>query len=167
MVRTAHRAYEGTPVSVSKSRSSIDNILLKWGVIGVQWDDDYENGVAQLRFRWKRADDSVLVARFRIEVDSEESLNEKARDGRSGMFSAKKYARLKMDRGKREHRVLFNFLKSMFEAIEQGIIPAEALLLAWLEDVDGKTVHDKLAPRIGVLSSIPFHKALTEGDIEE
>lgn len=162
MGRPIKRAYEAAPVSVSKSRSSIDKILLKWGVAGVQWDDDYETGVAQLRFRWKRADDSMLVARFRIEVDSEEALHEKAKDGRSGIFSEQKYARLKAERGKREHRALHNFLKSMFEAIEHGIIPAETLLLAWLEDVDGQTVHDKLASRLGILSSIPLRKALDE-----
>lgn len=162
--RTRKRAYEETTVAVSKSREQIDKILLKWGVVGIQWEDQFDSGLAQLRFRWKREDDTELVARFRIEVDSEDSLNEKANDLRSGTFSKKKYDRLKLNRGKREHRILLNLLKNMFEAIGEGIIPAEALLLPWIEDVDGQTVYDKVAPNLGQLASTPLHKALAPAE---
>jgi len=154
------RAYQDTTVAVSKSREQIDKILLKWGVVGIQWEDQFDEGTAQLRFRWRRADDSELVARFRIEVDSEEDLASKAKDERNQIFSKKKYERLKLNRGKREHRILLNLLKNMFEAIEEGIIPAEALLLPWIEDVDGQTVYDKVAPNLDQLASTPLHKAL-------
>ena len=157
---TRSRAYAETTVAVSKSREQIDNILLKWGVSGIQWEDQFDMGLAQLRFRWRRDDDHELVARFRVEVDSEESLKEKAIDQRSGQFSKKKYDRLRLARGKREHRILLNLLKNMFEAIEEGIIPAEALLLPWIEDVDGNTVYDKLSPSLHQLASTPLHKAL-------
>ena len=154
------RAYSETTVAVSKSRDQIANILLKWGVTGIQWEDQFDVGLAQLRFRWLRDDDSELVARFRVELDSSSDLREKAIDNRSGRFSEKKYERLKAERGKREHRLLLNLLKNMFEAIEEGIIPAEALLLPWIEDVDGKTVYDKVAPNLAQLASKPLHKAL-------
>jgi len=160
VTRTHKRAYEDTTVAVSKSREQIDRILLKWGVVGIQWEDHFDSGLAQLRFRWKRDDDSELVARFRIEVDSETDLEEKAKDQRSGKYSKKKYDRLKLNRGKREHRILLNLLKNMFEAIQEGIIPAEALLLPWIEDVDGQTVYDKVAPNLSQLASTPLHKAL-------
>lgn len=159
------KAYEETTVAVSKSREQIDKILRNWGVVGIQWEDDFDKGVSQLRFRWKRDDESELVARFRIGIDSEESLVEKSKDQRSGNFSQKKYDRIKLDRGKREHRVLLNLLKNMFEAIDAGIIPAEAVLLPWIEDVDGQTVYDKVAPKLYRLMSTPFHKAL--GSTEE
>lgn len=160
MAKSKKRAYTETTVAVSKSREQIDAILLKWGVVGIQWEDQFDMGLAQLRFRWKRDDDSELVARFRIEVDSEESLREKAIDQRSRQFSQKKYDRLKLARGKREHRILLNLLKNMFEAIEEGIIPAEALLLPWIEDVDGQTVYDKVSPNLHSLTSTPLHKAI-------
>ncbi len=156
----SRRAYQETTVAVSKSREQIDRILLDWGVVGIQWEDQFDKGTAQLRFRWRRKDDSELVARFRIEVDSEEDLNTKAIDERSKIFSKKKYDRLKLNRGKREHRILLNLLKNMFEAIEEGIIPAEALLLPWIEDVDGQTVYDKVAPNLGQLATTPLHKVL-------
>lgn len=158
--KVRRRAYEETTVAVSKSREHIDNILRDWGVIGIQWEDNFDHGISQLRFRWRRKDESELVARFRIEIESESDLLENAKDQRSGSFSQKKYDRLKLSRGKREHRVLLNLLKNMFEAIEAGIIPAESVLLPWIEDVDGQTVYDKIAPNLHRLTSVPLHKAL-------
>jgi hypothetical protein len=158
------KAYEGTTVAVSRSREQIDDILRKWGVTGIQWEDDYENGLSQLRFRWKREDGTELVARFRVDLDSDETLRELAIDQRNGQFSDKKYDRVKAERGKREHRVLLNLLKNMFEAIEEGIMPAEALLLPWLEDATGKTVYDKIEPQLHQLASQPLVKALVAGE---
>jgi len=147
-------------VAVSKSRAGINRILSKWGVVGIQWEDDFDLGLALLRFRWKREDGSELVARFRIDVDSEEQLKEKAKDGRSGIFSEKKYSRLKINRGKKEHKVLLSLITNMFIAINEKIMPAEALLLPWLEDSDGYTVYDKISPKLGLLSSRPLRDAL-------
>jgi len=161
-----NKAYDNTTVAVSKSRENIDEIIRKWGVSGIQWEDDYEKGFATLRFRWKRDDDTTLVARFRVELDSDEDLRELAIDKRNNQFSEKKYERIKMDRGKREHRILLNLLKNMFEAIDEGIMPAEALLLPWLEDSEGMTVYDKLEPRLHQLATTPLHKALASPEDE-
>lgn len=158
--RMSRKAYQDTPVSVSKSREGIDKILKKWGVIGIQWEDAFESGYSQLRFKWKHGDDSILVARFRIHVAGESELHKMAVDQRSGRFSTKKYEREKAARGKREHRVLLNLLKNVFEAIEAGIMKPEAILLPWIEDSDGQTVYDKLAPRLSMLATKPLHLAL-------
>jgi len=161
MTRTRRRAYEDTSVSVAKSREEIDRILISWGVQGIQWEDNFDSGIAVLRFRWKReVDGTVLVARFHVALESEEKLREMAIDGRNGKFSKKKYDRLKQQQGKREHRVLSGFIKNSFEAIEEGIISAEALLMPWLEDSTGKTVYDKVGPVLSQLASTPLHKAL-------
>lgn len=161
MTKKRNRAYSNTTVAVSKSREDIDKILVRWGVTGIQWEDNFEDGMAQLRFRWKRPESGVeLVARFRIEVDSEEELKSKAVDQRSGRFSEKKYEREALGRGKREHRILMNLLKNMFEAIEEGIIPPEAVLLPWLEDASGQTVYEKIEPRLDMLASSTLNKAL-------
>jgi len=157
------RAYGDTTVAISKSREQIDRLLRAWEVTGVQWEDDYENGCAQLRFRWKKEGcKDEFVARFRVDFDSEESIREQSKDLRSGQFSEKKHKRLLADRGKREHRILLNLLKNMMEAIEEGIIPAEALLLPWLEDAAGMTVYEKIEPRLAQISQTTIQKALTE-----
>lgn len=154
------KAYENTTVAVSRSREQIDEIIRKWGVSGIQWEDDYEKGFATLRFRWKREDKTELVARFRVDLDSDEELRTLAVDKRNNQFSEKKYERISLERGKREHRILLNLLKNMFEAIDEGIMPAEALLLPWLEDSEGMTVYDKIEPRLSQLATQPLHKAL-------
>jgi hypothetical protein len=158
------KAYQDTSVSINKSREEIDKILMKWGVVGIQWEDHFDSGVAQLRFRWKRDDGSVLTARFRVALASEEDLRKAAIDKRSGKFSQKKYDREKAVRGKREHRLLLNLLKNVFEAIEGGIMHPEQVLLPWLEDVEGQTVYDKLAPRLSMLADNPLHKALAPAE---
>jgi hypothetical protein len=155
-----NKAYEGTTVAVSRSREQIDDIIRKWGVVGIQWEDDYEKGFATLRFRWKRDDKTELVARFRVDLESDDELRAHAIDKRNDQFSEKKYERIKLERGKREHRILLNLLKNMFEAIDEGIMPAEALLLPWLEDSEGMTVYDKIEPRLHQLATTPLHKAL-------
>lgn len=164
VAKSRKRAYEETTIAVSRTREQIGIILVKWGVAGIQWEDQFDEGIAQLRFRWQREDGSELVARFRLEVDGEEALKKKAIDGRSGQFSQKKYARLLAARGKREHRIMLNLLKNMFEAITEGIIPAESVLLPWIEDASGETVYDKLAPKLHQLSSTSLYKALAQSE---
>lgn len=164
--RKRGKAYGGTTVAVSRSREQIDAILLKWGVAGIQWEDDYDIGRAQLRFRWKREDGVELVARIRVDLDSEDDLRELAVDQRNGQFSEKKFERVRADRGKREHRLLLNYLKNMFEAIEAGIIPAESLLIPWIEDATGMTVYEKIERNMHHLATKPLHEALAPGDDE-
>lgn len=163
MPRRRRLAYESTSVTISRSREEIDGILRKWGVNGVQWEDDFGEGIVNLRFRWKR-DGNELVARFRLQLDNEEDLREKAIDGRNGKFSQTKYERVLAERGKREHRLLAAFLKDSFEAIEQGIISAEALLLPWIEDSRGKTVIEHVQPVMHKLGGNTLHKALESGE---
>lgn len=163
--RTKRRkATDDTSVAITKSRKEIDDILKDWGVKGIQWEDNFDTGETTLRFRWTReVHDSELVARFHVSIPSDDKLKELAIDKRSGKYSQKKFDRLKADRGKKEHRVLASFIKNAFEAINEGIIPAEALLMPWLEDATGKTVYDKVEPVLGQLASSPLHKALKSG----
>lgn len=165
--KARRRANDDTSVAITKSRKEIDDILKGWGVKGIQWEDNFETGETTLRFRWKReVDDSDLVARFHVSIPSDEKLEEMAIDKRSGKYSQKKFERLKLERGKKEHRVLASFIKNAFEAINEGIIPAEALLMPWLEDATGKTVYDKVEPVLGQLASSPLHMALKSGGKE-
>jgi len=157
MPRRRNSSYESTSVSVGRSREQIDEMLRSWGVSGIQWEDDFDKGVCHLRFRWKgdgeEGGTQETVARFRIDMKSETELRELAVDGRSGKFSEKKYKRVKADRGKREHRLIFNLLKNMIESIEEGILPARSLLLPWIEDGEGVTVFERLSPYMDSISS--------------
>ena len=102
------KAYEKTSVGISKSRGDIDSILRKWGVTGISWGEDYDSGIIILRFRWRREEDGQQYsARFTIQIETDRELEKKSIDNRSGRHSDKKHLRLKNNRGKREHRVLF------------------------------------------------------------
>jgi len=128
-------------------------------VSGIQWEDDFERGVVNLRFRWEN-DGTHYVARYQIALDDDEQLREHAIDGRSGKPSEKKFERLKAERGKREHRILAAFLKNVFEAVEQGIIDAEAVFLPWIEDSEGLTVYERIGPVMKKIGTTSLPKAL-------
>lgn len=164
--RRKRKAYDGTSVSIARSREEIDVLLRKWGVSGILWEDDFDHGVATLRFRWDH-EGTQYVARYQITLDSEEDLRELAVDGRSGNPSEKKFERLKADRGKREHRVLSAFLKNVFEAVDQGIIDAQAIFLPWLEDSEGYTVYERIGPVMKNMGAMPLGRALNSAEKEE
>ena len=162
------RAYEDTTVSISRTREEIDEILRRWGVAGIQWEDDFDRGIVNLRFRWRNEDDGVeYVARYQMTFDDEEKLREKAIDQRNGKFSEKKFERLQKDRGKQEHRVLLNFLKNVFEAVDSGIIQAAEVFLPWLEDAEGMTVFERIGPIMKRLGTATLLGALHSAPEED
>jgi len=160
---TAQKAYDKTNVAISKSRGYIDSILRKWGVTGISWGEDYDSGLVVLRFRWKRDDGQEYSARFTIQIETDKELEEKAVDQRSGRHSDKKHLRLRNNRGKREHRVLFYMLKSLFEAVEDGLMVPEQVFLPWIEDVEGVTIFERIGPVMGQLTGESLPKALGDG----
>lgn len=167
--KTRHRkkAYAGTSVTIGRTREEIDLILREWGVKGVQWEDDFESGCVTLRFRWKNDDGIEFVARYRLEMENDEQIRDEAIDKRNGKFSQAKYERLLKEQGKREHRLLLNFLKNVFEAVSEGIISAEAVFLPWLEAGDGLTIYERIKPAMNQLGSSSLTKALassSDGD---
>lgn len=167
MPRRRRKAYEGTSVTIGRTREQIDTLLRQWGVQGVQWEDDFDDGSATLRFRWKNDDDTTFVARYKLDLESDEQIREKAIDLRNGKFSENKYERLIKERGKREHRLLLAFLKNVFEAVGEGIISAEAVFLPWLEDAEGKTLYERIKPAMNQLGSASLPKALAAAEEDE
>lgn len=139
-----------TTVAVAKSRQEIDSILRKWGANQLQWSDDYEGGRAQLRFLWKHEDVSY-VARFNIQLPTDEDLRSESVDGRTGGFSQTKYDKAVKRRGMVEHRELCFFIKAAFVAVEAGIIPAEHIFLPFIEGGDGLTVAEAIMPRLSTM----------------
>lgn len=164
-VKRKKRAYEQTNVSVNKSRQDIADILTKWGVTGISWTDNFDTGSSTLRFRWSKGSASY-TARWTLGIPSDDDLAEKAIDKRNGKFSQKKLERLKLKRGKREHRLLYHVLKNMFEAIEDGLMEAEEGLLPWIEH-EGTTVYEKIRPMLDQLSAVDPSRMLSPSDQDE
>lgn len=141
------RFAEDTAVPVAKSRGEIDRLLREWGADGIQWADDFRNDRAVLRFVWTR-DGKSYLARFGIGLPSAKDLERHAIDGRTRRVSQAKLDALLAQRGKREHRLLLLWLKAALNAVDAGLVSAEALFLPFFEDHDGQTVAEVALPRL-------------------
>lgn len=141
-----------TTVAVSKSRGEIDKLLRDWKADGIQWSDDYRRSIATLRFMWHH-DNQAYLARISIQLPTKESLEHLARDGRTGRTSDVKMRKVLEGLGRSEHRLLLLWLKACFNAIEAGIVSAEAIFLPFLEGADGQTVGEIAIPRMETLLS--------------
>lgn len=156
---SARRYAEDTSVSIGKSRGEIDDTLRRWGCQQIQWTDDYTKGRARLQFLWEH-DGTPYVARFDLELPSEEELRERAIDGRSGKPSESKLRKLMDARGRPEYRQLALWIKACLNAVEAGIIDPEAVFLPWLVGKDGRTVGEVALPNLKRLASGPALKLL-------
>lgn len=124
------RYAETTSVSVGRSRQELDDLLRRWGCAAISWSDNFEQGWAQLSFAWKR-DADVYLAKFRIKI------------------TATGHTKRDQERiGRQEHRVLCLWIKAALNAVDSGIIPAEAIFLPFLVGKDGQTVADVALPRL-------------------
>lgn len=157
---------ENTYVPTDRSRGQINALLKNWGVSGIQWSEDYENNRVMLQFVWKH-DNFPYMAKFSVNLPTDEDLVESARHKRSGRLLKDKLESLKESRGWREHRVLHIFLKGSFEAIENGIITAEQLFLPWLVGRDGRTVGEVIGPRLPSLMGNSAMALLPASDQEK
>jgi hypothetical protein len=141
------RYAENTQVPISRSRAEIDDILRNWGADAIQWSDDFKHNQVLLRFLWTW-EERQYVARFTIALPTAEELGKDAIDNRSGRVSPGKLQVLMAGRGKQEHRILALWLKAAFNAVDAGIVSAEALFLAFFEGHDGQTVAEVALPRL-------------------
>jgi hypothetical protein len=156
------RYAQDTSVAVSKSRSEIDTLLRQWGANALQWSDDFTNGKVTLRFVW-RYEEADYLARFVLELPSEEQIKAQSIDRRSRRYSQNKFNQLVSGRGRSEHRILLLWLKAALNAVDSGIVSAETLFLPWLEGKDGRTVAEVAVPHLERLMSGSAMKLLGAG----
>jgi hypothetical protein len=144
------RYAEDTAVPISRTRGEIDRLLRDWGAEAIAWSDDFRHDSVNLRFVWPK-DAARFMARFRLRLPTRKDLEADAIDGRTGRVSEIKMTKLLDERGKREHRTLLLWLKGALNAVDLGLVSAEAIFLPFLEGKDGQTVAEVLVPRMGVL----------------
>lgn len=153
-----------TIVAVSESRGEIDGLLRKWGAKKVLWGDDWDAGQVLLRFVWN-FEDRDYGARIVLQLPTDDELRRESRHATTGQFLQSKFEKLGVARGRSEHRLLLLWLKASFNAIEAGLIQAEALFLPFLEGSDGLTVAEFVLPRIATMLQAGGTKnLLTLGD---
>lgn len=157
------RYAEDTAVPISRSRGEIDKLLREWKADAIQWSDDFARDRVTLRFIWPH-EGLRFVARFHINLLTRAELSEHATDNRTGGVSENKLAKLIDGRGRTEHRVLLLWLKAALNAVELGIVTAEALFLPFLEDQKGETVAEMALPRLAKLLDGAANRLLPAGD---
>jgi len=117
-----------TTVPVSQTRGEIDFLLRQWGCKGIQWTDNFENGMVLLRFAWT-FQKNPYMARLVLQSTQNEQEN------------------------KQRHRVLLLWLKAAFNAVDAGIVKAEEVFLPFLEVKEGQTLGEITLKQLPALMS--------------
>lgn len=133
-----------TKVPVAQTRAEIDELLRSRECDGCRWTDHWKEGKTVLEFLWT-ADEAhpPLLCKFEISAGNLDEVDE-----------AQEWRRV--------HRVLRVFLLGLFEAVDGGLITLEEAMLPWVVAKNGRTVGQKLLPKLQELSSGSAH-ALLEG----
>lgn len=126
------KAYQGTEVAVSKSQEQIRKLLIQFGVRGIQFAEDFETGLINLRFA-KAVDGNLRTVSIIIHV----------REGKSNLEQ----------RTKETYRSLLNWMKAQLVAEQDKLFATEDLFLSHFEWMlkDGRTVTvgEFVKPRLG------------------
>lgn len=126
----SHKPYQDTRVPVSRSQEEIRKLLIKFGVRGIQFAEDFETGLINLRFA-KMDNGSMRTVNVIIKV----------REGKD---------REQMTRA--TYRSLLNWMKAQLVATEDGLFTFEDIFLShfeWLlKDGTVTTVGEFIKPRL-------------------
>lgn len=127
-------------VPIERSRAKIEKLLRAWGCRQIGWLEDTrdEFAIYEIQFSLLSEQGDRLTARFHIELHQDDGLTARQQERR--------------DRGR--FRTLFLWLEGALRAVEAGIVPPEAIFLAWLAGPDGTTVWESIRPHLKQLSAV-------------
>lgn len=124
-------------VPIERTRGKIEKLLRTWGCRQIGWLEDLDQGTYEIQFSLLGEDGERLAARFHIDLERDSTLTQRQQE--------------RQDRGR--FRTLFLWLEGALRAVEAGIVPPEAIFLAWLTGPDGTTVWDAVRPHLGKLTA--------------
>lgn len=124
-------------VPIERSRAKIEKLLRAWGCRQIGWLEDTVEGTYEVQFSLLSEQGETLRARFYIQLERDEGLTVRQQERR--------------DRGR--FRTLYLWLEGALRAVEAGIVPPEAIFLAWLSGPDGMTVWEAVRPHLGRLAT--------------
>lgn len=135
--------YRDTAVPVERSKQQIRNCLKNAGARGMQleetWDTDGLVEVCLVRFLWLPESSTVPI---KVRLEAKPLPPEKRTDYRGGWKVTPE------QRERQAWRGLAWYLESLVKAATFGIVPFEAVFLAYFEDVRGRTIGEHLIPMI-------------------
>lgn len=148
----AKKFAQNTSTPIARSRGEIDKLLRDWGAKSIQWTDEFEEDRCTLRFMWKH-DNIEYLARISVDLPGRDQLEKQAWHGGLKRIHEGKLKKLMDQRGKQEHRLLLLWIKAALNAVEAGIVSAEAIFLPFFEDQQGNTVAEIAVPKLSQLRS--------------
>jgi len=112
MKEKTKKAYAGTDVPVERSRTRIRDLIMRHGGLGYQVSEDFNESKVIFRFVMPfELEQGLLNLMVRIEIAAGENAQEE----------------------RQNHRAIYYFLKSQFEATEFGIVKREDVFLPFVE----------------------------------
>lgn len=129
----------GSDVPIERTRGKIEKLLRTWGCRQIGWLEDTttETHLYEVQFSLLGEEGERLTARFHIKCEQDDGLTIRQQERR--------------DRGR--FRTLFLWLEGALRAVEAGIVPQEAIFLAWLAGPDGTTVWETVRPHLKQLTT--------------
>jgi hypothetical protein len=145
-------AYKTTSVPVERSKQAIRDLLIKSGVRGVQFTEEFNSGAVNLRFA-KEINGNLRTVNVTMKIPeppvSKRGGPRRRWTGGGYVTTTTEDRRRQLERA--TYRALHWWLKSQFEAVEFGLLSFEDVFLSHFEWViDGKqtTVGRFILPRI-------------------
>jgi hypothetical protein len=141
---------EDTSVPISRTRVAIDDLLRDWGCVKLSWADEYDERRAQLQFVWNH-EGSQYLARFTLALPKVAEVKKELKAASRNRWrdpSDRQVADAVAQGERSAYRVLLLWLKGALNAVQAGIVTAEAVFLPWLVGTDGRTVADVMVPRM-------------------
>lgn len=147
-------AYSSTSVPVERSKEAIRQLLIKSGARGVQFSEDFERHLINVKFA-KLVDGNMRTVSVSLVVPEPQ---QPKRQRKHGTWRGGKYHPPKADQDRYQqmerstYRALHWWLKSQFEAIEFGLVSFEDVFLAhfeWMIDGHMTTVGALVLPHLG------------------
>lgn len=148
-------AYEGTLVAVSKSQEQIRRMILGNGGSGIAF-------ISQPPTEGFEAMVVIDSQTYKIRVSAEVVVPEVRRRRRYGVYKTK--GQVFDDAARRVWRVLFFYLKSVYEAANSGVMDFRQLVMPYVVTSDGRTVADHILPKLAAAVTKGPERMLPSGE---
>jgi hypothetical protein len=126
-------AYQGTSVSVERSKEAIRKLLIASDARGVQFSEDFKSGAIEVRFA-KLIGDNMRTVRVGLAVKKPEKRAPRRGRWHGGHYRAGTTDAERMAQAERAtYRALYYWLKSQFEAVAFGLLSFEDVFLSHFE----------------------------------
>jgi len=148
-----------TKVPMSKSQEGIRDLLARFGVAKVSFEEDFNTGTQLLRFEYEIKEKTIVPVQFKIEIKGiYDWLKDNGRTSWNDDYIRKQSKKVAW-------RHIFDWVKININLIEFGLIPFENMFLSYfshlLPDGTYQSLGDFIMPKM--LSGELFNKLLGEG----